>query len=70
MLPLEKLRREEVEERGAASIGAKPAHTIIIPAYNEEQGLPVVLEKILKLIDDSFVSVKHNPPGTEARFVG
>lgn len=54
LLPLEKLRREEVEERGADSIGAKPAHTIIIPAYNEEQGLPVVLEKILKLIDDSF----------------
>lgn len=54
LLPLEKLRREEVEERGAASIGGKPLYTIIIPAYNEEQGLPVVLEKILKLIDDSF----------------
>ena len=28
--------------------------TILIPAYNEEQGLPIVLEKISKLIDDSY----------------
>ena len=28
--------------------------TIIIPAYNEEEGLPVVLKKILALIDDSY----------------
>ena len=29
-------------------------HTIIVPAYNEEKGLPVVLEKIFKVIDDNF----------------
>jgi len=28
--------------------------TIIIPAYNEEEGLPVVLKKIFNLIDDSY----------------
>ncbi len=28
--------------------------TIIIPAYNEENGLPVVLDKIFNIIDDSF----------------
>lgn len=28
--------------------------TVIIPAYKEEQGLPIVLEKLLKLTDDSY----------------
>lgn len=29
-------------------------HSIIIPAYNEEAGLPVVLKDVFKLIDNSF----------------
>ena len=29
-------------------------NTIIIPAYKEQEGLPVVLEKIYKVIDDSY----------------
>jgi glycosyltransferase involved in cell wall biosynthesis len=29
-------------------------NTIIIPAYNEEQGLPIVLTKIFRIIDDTF----------------
>jgi glycosyltransferase involved in cell wall biosynthesis len=29
-------------------------NTIIIPAYNEEQGLPIVLTKIFSIIDDTF----------------
>ena len=28
--------------------------TIIIPAYKEEQGLPIVLEKIFKIVDDTY----------------
>jgi glycosyltransferase involved in cell wall biosynthesis len=28
--------------------------TVIIPAYSEEEGLPIVLEKLLKVIDDSY----------------
>lgn len=31
-----------------------PTHTIIIPAYNEEQGLGVVLEKVLKVVDEKY----------------
>jgi glycosyltransferase involved in cell wall biosynthesis len=32
----------------------KPQYTIVVPAYNEERGLPIVLEKILKVIDDRY----------------
>jgi glycosyltransferase involved in cell wall biosynthesis len=42
--------RNHVLENEAQSV----KNTIIIPAYNEEKGLPVVLDKIFKTIDDSF----------------
>jgi len=32
----------------------KIMHSIVIPAYNEAEGLPVVLKKIQKVVDDSF----------------
>ena len=28
--------------------------TVIVPAYREEEGLPIVLEKLFKVIDDSY----------------
>jgi len=32
----------------------KVKHSLIIPAYNEEEGLPVVLSDVFKLIDENF----------------
>jgi len=40
-------------------------YSIIIPAYNEEEGLPVVLEKIVKIIDDSFEILVVNDGSTD-----
>ena len=31
-----------------------PRATIVVPAFNEEDGLPVVLRKLLAVVDDSF----------------
>ena len=45
--------------------GAPLKHSIIIPAYNEEEGLPVVLEKIVKIIDDSFEILVVNDGSTD-----
>ena len=36
------------------SSASKPIATIIIPAYNEEKGLPVVLNKLFKVIDSRY----------------
>jgi glycosyltransferase involved in cell wall biosynthesis len=41
-------------------------HSIIIPAYNEEKGLPVVLDKIVKIIDDSFEILVVNDGSTDS----
>jgi len=35
-------------------LSTKMKNTIIIPAYKEQEGLPVVLEKVYKIIDDSY----------------
>lgn len=35
-------------------LAEKPVHSIIIPAYNEEAGLPVVLEKVFEVINSTF----------------
>ena len=32
---------------------APPATTILVPAYNEEKGLPIVLDKIFRIVDSS-----------------
>ncbi|MFC2017863.1 glycosyltransferase family 2 protein [Chloroflexota bacterium] len=32
----------------------KPSTTIIVPAYNEEKGLPTVLEEIFHILDDNY----------------
>ncbi len=51
------VRREQAEladQRGMASVLAPPAATVIIPAYNEEEGLPIVLEKIFRVLGDRY----------------
>jgi glycosyltransferase involved in cell wall biosynthesis len=35
-------------------VAKKIRHSVIIPAFNEEQGLPVVLKPLLELLDSSF----------------
>jgi hypothetical protein len=45
--------RERRRERRATD-GAGPRTSVIIPAYNEEEGLPIVLGKLLPLIDDTY----------------
>jgi glycosyltransferase involved in cell wall biosynthesis len=32
----------------------KPKTTVIVPAYNEEKGIPVVLTKLLKVVNDEY----------------
>jgi glycosyltransferase involved in cell wall biosynthesis len=46
-------KRGPRRERGAAG-RARPRTSVIIPAYNEEQGLPIVLGKLLSLIDETY----------------
>jgi glycosyltransferase involved in cell wall biosynthesis len=43
-------RRQE----NSPDIAALPGCTVIIPAYNEEEGLGVVLEKLFNTVDDSY----------------
>lgn len=43
-----------LKEKQPKTKDATVENTIIIPAYNEEQGLPVVLNKICSVIDDTF----------------
>ncbi len=45
--------------------GTPLKYSIIIPAYNEEEGLPVVLDKIIKIIDDSFEIIVVNDGSTD-----
>jgi len=46
-------KREPRREREAIG-GPAPRTSIIIPAYNEEEGLPIVLGKLLPLIDETY----------------
>lgn len=41
-------------------------NTVIIPAYNEEMGLPVVLEKVLALIDHTYEIIVVDDGSTDA----
>jgi Glycosyltransferases involved in cell wall biogenesis len=36
------------------TLSAQVKTAIIIPAYKEEEGLPIVLEKVFKIIEDSY----------------
>jgi glycosyltransferase involved in cell wall biosynthesis len=53
------------EQKNFPSIKHSIKHSIIIPAYNEEKGLPVVIEKIVKIIDDSFEILVVNDGSTD-----
>ena len=46
--------RCERRTKGLGRDGARPRTSVIIPAYNEEEGLPIVLGKLLPLIDDTY----------------
>jgi hypothetical protein len=46
-------RREARRELRAIG-GTAPRTSVIIPAYNEEQGLPIVLGKLFPLIDETY----------------
>lgn len=43
----------------------KIKHSLVIPAYNEEKGLPVVLKDIFSLIDDTFEVIVVNDGSTD-----
>lgn len=43
----------------------QPVTTIIVPAYNEQDGLPVVLRKILSVIDESYEVVVVDDGSTD-----
>jgi hypothetical protein len=46
--------RRERRTKGLAGDGARPCTSVIIPAYNEEEGLRIVLRKLFRLIDDTY----------------
>ena len=46
----------------------KPLTTIIIPAYNEEEGLPVVLNKIFKIIDETYEVIVVDDGSTDKTY--
>jgi hypothetical protein len=58
-------KREPRRERGAIG-GPAPSTSIIIPAYNEEEGLPIVLGKLLPLIDETYEVIVIDDGSTDA----
>lgn len=57
-------RGERREERRAAD-RVKPRTSVIIPAYNEEEGLPIVLRKLLPLVDETYEVVVVDDGSTD-----
>lgn len=46
--------------------GIRPRTTVIIPAYNEEQGLPLVLDKLYSSIDQTYEVIVVDDGSTDA----
>ncbi|MBN1894869.1 glycosyltransferase family 2 protein [bacterium] len=49
-----------LKRRFESRVTQKVKHSVIIPAYNEEKGLPVVLKPLLGLLDSSFEVIVVN----------
>ncbi|MCS7207054.1 MAG: glycosyltransferase family 2 protein [Dehalococcoidia bacterium] len=45
---------EDTEKSTSPLLPRRPTTTVIVPAYNEEQGIGVVLEKIFRAIDEGY----------------
>lgn len=45
---------KETQQTQATQATLATLATVIVPAYNEEEGLPIVLEKLLKVIDGTY----------------
>ena len=48
------LNNLEARKERRATESAGPGTSVIIPAYNEEEGLAIVLGKLFPLIDDTY----------------
>jgi hypothetical protein len=62
-------RKDGLRQQGAGlnrTINRVPETSIVIPAYNEEAGLGVVLEKLYEVIDDSYEVLVIDDGSTDA----
>lgn len=51
---MDKNYKNQIEEKQKNNPDYKIKYSLIIPAYNEEEGLPVVLNDVYKIIDENF----------------